>query len=636
MVCRTMINVTARLRPGRRGVWSCLGQLGCCLVALWIASQLALAQPAAEAPAADPVESAVTDPSPAEGSPWDQLANQQTTLAEKYQRLEMLMLKMAEFDASTNPRRAALLKQALSESKDKQVRLQMETLATRLRQQQLQRAVDDQTQVRDDLRILLELLLSENREDQLRNEQARVRQYLQELERILRQQRSVQGRTEGGEDPLQLAKDQDQVADRTGELAQTIEQNERAAASQGATPGGEADPAPASPQNPADAAEPKPDEGPPGGAKPDKDEAGEETPAADAPQDQPKPEDQDADDSAEPAEPDQPAEPGEGPPPAPPGDAQPGDTPGNPSPASPAQGQPSPGTPGSDGGMPAPPTPPPPAPPGQQRIAQAEQKMRQAQQRLEEAERAQAVKEQEEARRLLEEAKAELEEILRQMREEEIQRSLALLEGRFRTMLEAQLKIYEETQRLSRIPDDKRDSQLVIQAGKLSLEQRRLVGEADKALLLLREEGSSVAFPETVEQLRADMDQVAERLAQVQVERITLGLEEDIIAALEEMIEALQKAIQEAEQRQQQPNPPQSADPEDQPLVNAIAELKMIRALQMRVNTRTERYARLLDDPEHPVGQATSDDLVQSLLRLAEREARIRQITRDIVLGKNQ
>ena len=263
--------------------------------------------------------------------------------------------------------------------------------------------------------------------------------------------------------------------------------------------------------------------------------------------------------------------------------------------------------------------------------------MRQAQQRLEEAERAQAVKEQEEARRLLEEAKAELEEILRQMREEEIQRTLALLEGRFRKMLEAQLKIYEETQRLSRIPDEKRDSQLVIQAGKLSLEQRRLVGEADKALLLLREEGSSVAFPETVEQLRADMDQVAERLAQVQVERITLGLEEDIIAALEEMIEALQKAIQEAEQRQQQqPNPPQSADPEDQPLVDAIAELKMIRALQMRVNTRTERYARLLDDPEHPVGQATSDDLVQSLLRLADREARIRQITRDIVLGKNQ
>ena len=262
--------------------------------------------------------------------------------------------------------------------------------------------------------------------------------------------------------------------------------------------------------------------------------------------------------------------------------------------------------------------------------------MRQAQERLEEAERTQAIEEQEEARRLLEEAKAELEEILRQLREEEIERTLAQLEERFRRMLEAELKIYEETQRLSKIPEEERNNQIVIQSGKLSLEQRRLVGEADKALLLLREEGSSVAFPESVEQMRADMDQVAQRLAEIKLERITLGLEEDIIAALEEMIEALQKAQQDAEQRRQQQTPPQSMSPQDQPLVDAIAELKMIRALQMRVNTRTQRYARLLDDPEHPIGQATNNDLVESLGRLAEREARIRQITRDIVLGKNQ
>ena len=130
------------------------------------------ARPAAAQPVAAP-EATPTDA--AQVSPVETLATQQGNLAERYQRLEVLMLKMAEFDAGTNPRRAALLKQALSESKDKHIRLQMETLVTRLRQQQLQRAVDDQTQVRDDLRALLELLLSENREDRLRNEQARMR-----------------------------------------------------------------------------------------------------------------------------------------------------------------------------------------------------------------------------------------------------------------------------------------------------------------------------------------------------------------------------------------------------------------------------------------------------------------------------
>ena len=44
-------------------------------------------------------------------------ALKQAALAEKYQQLELLMLKMAEFDAGSNPQRSALLKQALSRSK---------------------------------------------------------------------------------------------------------------------------------------------------------------------------------------------------------------------------------------------------------------------------------------------------------------------------------------------------------------------------------------------------------------------------------------------------------------------------------------------------------------------------------------
>ena len=74
----------------------------------------------------------------------------------------------------------------------------------------------------------------------------------------------------------------------------------------------------------------------------------------------------------------------------------------------------------------------------------------------------------------------------------------------------------------------------------------------------------------------------------------------------------------------------------EQPLVDALAELKMIRSLQMRVNLRTQRYAKLLDNVEDPVGQAVTEDLRRALGELGEREARIQQITRDIVLGKNR
>ncbi len=263
--------------------------------------------------------------------------------------------------------------------------------------------------------------------------------------------------------------------------------------------------------------------------------------------------------------------------------------------------------------------------------------MRRAQQKLEEARRQDATEEQEAARRELERAKAELEQILRQLREEEIEQTLAMLEGRFRRMLEAQLKIYESTKRLDKIPADKHGREVEIQASKLSFEESKLAVEADKALLILVEEGSSVAFPETVQQMRDEMENVADRLATVKVGLITQTAEEEIIAALEDMIAALEQAQQDlVENRQQRQQPPQPVDPMDMPLVDKLAELKMIRALQVRVNTRTQRYARLLENGDDLVGQALDQDLRDALLQLAERQDRIYRVTHDLVIGKNR
>lgn len=62
----------------------------------------------------------------------------------------------------------------------------------------------------------------------------------------------------------------------------------------------------------------------------------------------------------------------------------------------------------------------------------------------------------------------------------------------------------------------------------------------------------------------------------------------------------------------------------------------MIRALQMRVNTRTSRYSQLLTDQADAVGQALEAELTDALTKLAERERRIRDLTRDIVQRKNR
>ena len=165
-------------------------------------------------------------------------------------------------------------------------------------------------------------------------------------------------------------------------------------------------------------------------------------------------------------------------------------------------------------------------------MAQAEQKMRDAEKKLAEAQRDQAVQKQEEAKRELELAKAELEAILRQLREEEIGRTLAMLESRFRKMLELQNQVNTGTKRLDKVPLEERDHDDEIEAGRLSRQEAVIVAEADKALAVLHDEGSAVAFPEAVSDLRDDMEQVVVRLAQAKVDAMTQGLEDDIVVAL--------------------------------------------------------------------------------------------------------
>jgi Mg2+ and Co2+ transporter CorA len=139
-------------------------------------------------------------------------------------------------------------------------------------------------------------------------------------------------------------------------------------------------------------------------------------------------------------------------------------------------------------------------------------------------------------------------------------------------------------------------------------------------------------MPEAVLEVRQDMEQVTLRLAQLQVDELTQGIEQDIIAALEEMIEALEKAQDELEQQRNEQQPPgQPGEPQEPPLVDQLAELKMIRSLQMRINRRTQTYGRLVEGE-----QASRPELLAALQQLAERQERLERSTRDIATGKNK
>jgi len=175
-----------------------------------------------------------------------------------------------------------------------------------------------------------------------------------------------------------------------------------------------------------------------------------------------------------------------------------------------------------------------------------------------------------------------------------------------------------------------------------------IVKEADAAIRLLEAEGSAIAFAEVFKQVRADMDTVTKRLRRTDSGKVTITIENDIIATLEEMIEALKQAQKQAQQQPPKPGqpkpPPPQGQPQDQKLIDMIAELKMIRAMQERVNKRTEVYGNEYKleqtptpTPDTPKSEREKIESIQKELKeLGQRQEKISKVTGDIAKGKNK
>ncbi len=539
-------------------------------------------------PGQEPPESKPSD------NPIEQLADRQRQVAKDYEKLEQVLLRMSELSAASDPSRAALVMKAVAESKERLIGVQFASLVDQLSKDELAKVLEGQEKLVGDLGELLELLLSENRSKRLESEKARIREYLQQLNRIINQQKSLQARTTGGAgQPRELSEQQGELGRQTGGLAGEIRQNEER---DGHSANDQERPEQASgkgePKEPSQqSAEPSQEGSKPGKGSEAKSEAGD-------PADGSKP----------------------------PGESPSGTPSEDQSSQSPSEGTPSEGAMGD-----APPQSQEQAHSARERLESARRRMQQAQERLEKAEREGAGQEQEEAIRQLQQAKAELERILRQLREEEIEQVLVALEARLTKMLQMQREVYEGTSRLDKASAEGVTHEQEIEAGRLSSREAEIVAEADKALMLLREDGSAVAMPEALAQARDDMDQVVTRLARANVGQVTLGIEEDIVTALEEMLDAVRQAMKDAEERRRDAQQGEPGMPQDPALVGLLDELRMIRALQMRVNTRTQRYGEMI------TGQhAETPELMEALVRLAERQERVYRITSDLEAGKNR
>ncbi len=541
------------------------------------------------------------------------LAERERRLAEQYRRFELLLARLAETSQLTDPERASLLEKARAESRRRLIRERLQEIAAKLEQGDLSTAVEDQEEVGARLKELLEILERGNRSDADNDRREAIKQLLRDIGEILGEQRRLYAKTFSDPDMRALGTQQGDLARRTAEAAQQAEaqadnggKSDRQSAEGSSKEGAQKPPASqdggdpnssqqgrskgSTPDTPSDASEGKQENSGQSSSNQEKAE-----PNGGSAQDD-RSNGQQQESSGE----------------------QKG------SPSSSSEQSSGSATPGSGGDQ----APPQAQTPAGKALQQAQQRMWEAQRALEEARREGAREKQEEAIRKLEEAKAELERILRQMREEEIGRLLTMLDVRIRRMLAMQREVYDATKRLDQVPLEERTRSDVLEASRLGTRESEIVLEADRTLLVLKDDGTAVAVPEALRQARSDMQDVADRLSQADVGKLTQSIEEDIILALEELLQAIAEAKKELEENKQQPQQPgQSPGQMEQPLVDIIAELRVIRNLQVRINRRTNTLLGLLPEPP----QEPSQDLKDALKELSDREAVVESITRELM-----
>ena len=542
----------------------------------------------------------------------DLLARREEELLRQYRELERSFLRLADLLAATDPRRAALLRDVFERAREEQVGDRLTTIVELLEKGQLLKAGTSQQGSLEQFRQLLALLEAGDGDKRRATEREEVRAFLNKVTKAIAKQRDIEGSTEAGAAEAELARRQTQLADDTKALAAELDGFARRI-DEAAQPEGK--PSPAGADDEATPEERTPNDRPADGEPRPRPEGG-EPPAADGA----KPGDQPAD-GAEPT----PGQEAQGEPSGKPGERSEGEAgeAGEPD----ASGRPEPDDRGDDDASRARRT--------KKRLQAAQERMQAARKELEAARRGEARGEQEKALQELETARAELEEILRQMREEEVERLLVQLEARVRDMLKAQKAIVSAAEKLaaeSQVADRERE----LEATRLGRDQTAVGAAASKALALVRDDGTAVAIPQALEGIRDDATQAAARLGRGDVAGTTRGIVQDVATSLEELLAALEKAQRDQQERQEQQGRPsggRAAEPGEQPLVDKIAELKMIRALQMRVNTRTQRFTQLLGDETE---QADQPELLDALSRLAERQRKIERAARDIVTGRTE
>jgi len=158
------------------------------------------------------------------------------------------------------------------------------------------------------------------------------------------------------------------------------------------------------------------------------------------------------------------------------------------------------------------------------------------------------------------------------------------------------------------------------------------VVDALKALELIADEGSAVVFYGVLVEVKKDMESIRDRLNRGNVGDDTQLIEDQTIQQLERMLAAVKKAKKDA---QNPPPPPSDGGPppgeQNKELIELVAQLKLLRELQVILNDRTTLFGKKAGGP-----QASDPDLQKDLKSLGERQKALQEMLHKIATKANK
>ena len=523
----------------------------------------------------------------------------------RYARFERMLTQMADILGRQDPERADLLRRAIGRGREDQVKEDIEKVVELLSKSELGTATEKQTEIVASLETLLKLLQSEDRRSSVEREQERINGLLKDVRSILAEQKSARAATQNSEAPSNAAPSQQKALEGAKKTLDSMKEHDdqQAGAEQGGDKEGDEARDPDSSEESDGKSTGKSKDGKSAKGKPTEGKPGEEK-QKDGDTEGTDPEGKDQEDKKkgdrEPK--------GDSTPDSKPGDGEPKDGEsmdgkdgkskgsGSKSEQKSSGKKKSDGKSGEKSGKDEPKQ-----TPGREQLENAQQQMERALEELKEQEREKALEHEDKALEELHEAASELEEMLKQLREEEKEMLLASLEARFQRMLAAETQIQEGTVSLAATPQKDWLDQYYGRCRELAQQQTELASECAQTVNLLKEDGTSVSILLAVEDIEADMGSVSGWLQESKVGDLTQSVQNDIIESLKQLIETTQKEMQEMKEQQQQ-SQQQEGPPQKPGLVELMAEIKMLRNLQLQVNRRTKQVDGLLQS-------ASSEDL---------------------------